>query len=102
MRQASPADIAFLNNAIQRFGRSRVDPNLPNVNTDWYSEVMSPASIQNHSLTFNGGGDRTRYSIGGSYFEQNGLMKERRNEFKRLNFRVKLDTDINRMDDSRR
>ncbi|WP_228779969.1 SusC/RagA family TonB-linked outer membrane protein [Aquiflexum lacus] len=91
----SPADIAFLNNAIQRFGRSRVDPNLPNVNTDWYSEIMSPASIQNHSLTFNGGGDRTRYSIGGSYFEQNGLMKERRNEFKRLNFRVKLDTDIN-------
>ncbi len=90
----SPADIEFLNNAIQRFGRSRVDPNLPNVNTDWYSEIMSPASIQNHSLTFNGGGDRTRYSIGGSYFEQNGLMKERRNEFKRLNFRVKLDADL--------
>lgn len=91
----SPADIAFLNNAIQRFGRSRIDPSLPDVNTDWYSEIMSPASIQNHSLTFNGGGEQTRYSIGGSYFEQNGLMNERRNDFKRLNFRVKLDTDIN-------
>lgn len=90
----SPADIEFLNNAIQRFGRSRVDPNLPNVNTDWYAEIMSPASIQNHSLTFNGGGNSTRYSIGGSYFEQNGLMNERRNEFKRLNFRVKLDADL--------
>lgn len=90
----SDADIAFLNNAIQRYGRSRIDPSLPDVNTDWYAEVMSPASIQNHSLTFNGGGDRTRYSIGGSYFEQNGLMNERRNDYKRLNFRVKLDTDL--------
>ena len=90
----SAADIAFLGNAIQRYGRSRVDPNLPDVNTDWYAEIMSPASIQNHSLTFNGGGDKTRYSIGGSYFEQNGLMNERRNNYKRLNFRVKLDTDL--------
>lgn len=90
----SAADIAFLNNAIQRYGRSRIDPNLPDVNTDWYAEIMSPASIQNHSLTFNGGGEQTRYSIGGSYFEQNGLMNERRNNYKRLNFRVKLDSDL--------
>jgi TonB-dependent starch-binding outer membrane protein SusC len=90
----SDADISFLNNAIQRYGRSRIDPNIPNVNTDWYAELMSPASIQNHTLTFNGGGDRTRYSIGGSYFEQNGLMNERRNDFRRLNFRVKLDADL--------
>ncbi|MCH7398089.1 TonB-dependent receptor [Belliella sp. DSM 107340] len=90
----SAADIAFVNNAIQRYGRSRIDPSLPNVNTDWYSEVMSPASIQNHSLTFNGGGEKTRYSIGGSYFEQQGLLNETRNEYKRLNFRVKLDSDL--------
>ncbi|MCH7415591.1 TonB-dependent receptor [Belliella sp. R4-6] len=90
----SAADIAFVNNAIQRYGRSRIDPSLPDVNTDWYSEVMSPASIQNHSLTFNGGGEKTRYSIGGSYFEQQGLLNETRNEYKRLNFRVKLDSDL--------
>lgn len=90
----NPADIQFLDNAIQRYGRSRIDPNIPDVNTDWYAEIMSPASIQNHSLTFNGGGERTRYSIGASYFEQNGLMNERRNDYKRLNFRVKLDADL--------
>ncbi|MFD2035941.1 SusC/RagA family TonB-linked outer membrane protein [Belliella marina] len=90
----SAADIAFVNNAIQRYGRSRIDPSLPDVNTDWYSEVMSPASIQNHSLTFNGGGENTRYSIGGSYFEQQGLLNDTRNEYKRLNFRVKLDSDL--------
>jgi len=90
----NPADMQFLDNAIQRYGRSRIDPSLPDVNTDWYAEIMSPASIQNHSLTFNGGGERTRYSIGGSYFEQNGLMNERRNDYKRLNFRVRLDADL--------
>ncbi|MCH7408582.1 TonB-dependent receptor [Belliella sp. DSM 111904] len=90
----SAADIAFIDAAIQRYGRSRIDPSLPDVNTDWYSEVMSPAAIQNHSLTFNGGGEKTRYSIGGSYFDQNGLLNEARNEYKRLNFRVKVDSDV--------
>src|SRR5690606_8061227 len=59
----SAPDIAFLENTIQRYGRSRLDPSIPNVNTDWYAEIMDPASIQNHSLTFNGGSAKTRYSI---------------------------------------
>jgi TonB-dependent starch-binding outer membrane protein SusC len=90
----SAADIAFVNNAMQRYGRSRVDPNIPNVNTDWYAEIMSPAAIQNHNLSFNGGGEKTRYSIGGSYFDQKGLLNETRNEFKRINFRTKIDSDV--------
>ena len=89
-----PADIAFVANAMQRYGRSRVNPNVPDVNTDWYDQVMEPASIQNHSLTFSGGNEKTRYSIGGSYFDQQGLMKETRNEYKRLNFRVKMDAAV--------
>ncbi len=90
----SAADIASVDNAMQRYGRSRLDPNIPDVNTDWYNEIMSPASIQNHSLTFNGGNEQTRYSIGGNYFDQKGLLNENRNEYKRLNFRVRLDTDV--------
>ncbi|MBW3468680.1 SusC/RagA family TonB-linked outer membrane protein [Arthrospiribacter ruber] len=90
----APADIQFVQNAIQRYGRSRIDPNLPDVNTDWFAEIMSPAAIQNHSLSFNGGNETTRYSIGGSYFDQQGLLNETRNSYKRLNFRVKLDSDV--------
>ncbi len=89
-----PADIAFVANAMQRYGRSRINPNVPDVNTDWYDQVMEPASIQNHTLSFNGGGERTKYSIGGSYFNQQGLMKETRNEYKRLNFRTKIDANV--------
>ena len=90
-----PADLSFVANAIQRYGRSRVNPELPDVNTDWYNEVMDPASIQNHVLSFNGGSSTTRYSMGISYFDQQGLLKETRNEYKRLNLRLKLDTKIN-------
>ncbi|WP_163379205.1 SusC/RagA family TonB-linked outer membrane protein [Cyclobacterium sp. SYSU L10401] len=90
----STPDMAFVQNAIQRYGRSRIDPSLPDVNTDWYAEMMQPATIQNHTLSFNGGSDRTRYSVGGSYFDQQGLMKDTRNSYKRMNFRVKLDSDL--------
>lgn len=90
----STADIAFINNAMQRYGRSRIDPNIPNVNTDWYSEIMSPAAIQNHNLSFNGGNESTRYSVGGSYFDQKGLLNDTRNEYQRINLRAKLDTDV--------
>ena len=90
----SAADIALIQNAMQRYGRSRVDPNLPAVNTDWYSEVMSPAPIQNHNLSFSGGSESTRYSIGGSYFNQEGLLELQRNNYRRLNFRVKVDSKV--------
>ncbi len=88
------ADIAFVENAMQRFGRSRLDPSIPNVNTDWYSEIMSAAPIQNHNLSFSGGGENIRYSIGGAYFNQEGLLNEARNSFKRFNFRAKIDAQV--------
>ncbi|MBO6494237.1 MAG: TonB-dependent receptor [Roseivirga sp.] len=91
----SSADAAFIDNALQRFGRSRIDPNIPNVNTDWYGEVMeSYAPQQNHTLSVNGGSDNTRYSLGVSYFKQDGLMKFTRNEYERVNLRSKIDYDV--------
>ncbi len=90
----SPADLALIQNAMQRYGRSRIDPNVPDVNTDWYNEIMRPAPIQNHNLSFNGGGENTRYSIGGSYFHQEGLLDLQRNDYKRMNFRVKVDSKV--------
>lgn len=88
----SAPDISFVDNAFQRYGRSRVNPNIPDVNTDWYNEVLRPsAPIQNHSLGISGGGDRTRYAVGASYFKQEGILEETRNEYERVNFRTKID-----------
>jgi TonB-linked SusC/RagA family outer membrane protein len=56
---------------------------------------MEPAPIQSHSLTFNGGNETTKYSIGGSYFQQDGLMKETRNDYQRFNIRTRIETKVN-------
>ncbi|MBD8487440.1 TonB-dependent receptor [Echinicola sp. CAU 1574] len=90
----SAPDMEFVDNAMQAYGRSRIDPNIPAVNTDWYNEIMSPAPIQNHTLTFSGGSAKTRYSIGGSYFSQDGLLNETRNEYERVNIRANIDSKV--------
>jgi len=90
VESGSSADISYINNAMQRYGRSRVNPNVPNVNTDWYNEIMRPAKINNHSLGVDGGNEKAKYSIGVNYFFQEGLLKMK-NEYERLNLRTKVD-----------
>jgi len=90
MESGSAADQEFIMNAMQRYGRSRVDPNIPAPNTDWYSEILRPAAISNHSLDFSGGSEKARYSIGANYFFQNGIM-DMKNEYERVNLRSKID-----------
>jgi len=89
------ADISFIQNAMQRYGRSRINPNVPDVNTDWYAEIMHPyATQQNHSISVLGGNDKTAYSIGVSYFGQEGLLKTK-SSYERINVRTKLDHQVN-------
>ncbi|HLN54220.1 MAG TPA: TonB-dependent receptor [Lentimicrobium sp.] len=83
-------DYEFVLNAMQRYGRSRVNPNIPAPNTNWYAEILRPAPITNHSLDFSGGSDKARYSIGTNYFYQDGIM-DTKNLYERLNFRSKID-----------
>ncbi len=83
-------DYTFVLNAMQRYGRSRTNPNIPAPNTNWYAEILRPAPITNHSLDFSGGSDKARYSIGTNYFYQDGIM-DTKNLYERLNFRSKID-----------
>ncbi len=91
----SSADQGFIENAIQQYGRSTVDPNLPNVNTDWYDLIMDPAPIQSHNLSFRGGTTKTKYAVSLGYIDQQGLLNETRNEFQRFNIRTRLDAFLN-------
>ncbi len=92
----SAADAAFIDNSFQRFGRSRSNPDLPAADTDWYDEVLESSSpIQSHSVSINGGNEQTRYSVGTSYFSQEGLLVDTRNKYERLNFRTKIDFSAN-------
>jgi len=86
----SAPDASFILNAMQRYGRSRINPNVPDVNTDWYKEIMRPAVIQNHSLDVSGGSEKASYSIGTNYFSQEGIL-DMKNEYNRFNLRAKID-----------
>ncbi|MFH1119321.1 MAG: TonB-dependent receptor [Bacteroidota bacterium] len=90
LESGSAADVTFVENTMQRFGRSRVNPNIPDVNTDWYGEILRVAQIQNHNLDFSGGTDKAKYSIGTNYFSQDGIL-DMDNSYERLNLRSKID-----------
>ena len=90
MESKSATDISNLEQAMLRYGRSRVNPNVPDVNTDWYNEILRPASIQNYTFDVSGGGSNVSYSLGANYFAQEGVL-DMKNEYDRYNFRTKLD-----------
>ncbi|TGV02165.1 SusC/RagA family TonB-linked outer membrane protein [Flavivirga rizhaonensis] len=89
----STADISFIDNAMQRYGRSRVNPNVPNVNTDWYDEILRNGIIQNHSISGTGGGENVSYAMGLNYFSQEGIL-DMKNEYERFNIRSKVDANL--------
>lgn len=94
LESGSPSDADYIANAMQRYGRSRINPNVPAVNTDWYKEIIRPAPIQNHSLSVTGGSENTTYSIGASYFSQDGIL-DTENNFERFTLRSRIDYQAN-------
>jgi TonB-linked SusC/RagA family outer membrane protein len=90
MESGSAADASFILNAMQRYGRSRINPDVPDVNTDWYREILRPAEIQNHSFSLSGGSENATYSLGANYFSQEGIL-DMKNEYQRFNLRSKVD-----------
>ncbi len=84
--------------AAYRLGRSPYYPTLlsnanPNgmdystVETDWQDEVfVENAAIQNYHLSIDGGNDKDRYAISGSYFNQDGTIMG--SNYERLSLRM--------------
>ncbi len=62
--------------------------------TDWYAELVRPALTHSHSLDFSGGTEKTNYSVGLSYFYQNGIMNYTKNDYNRFNLRGRLDQTL--------
>lgn len=94
LESGSAPDAQFILNAMQRYGRSRVNPNVPDVNTDWYDEIIRPGFIQNHSISVSGGAENVAYSVGANYFAQEGILNMK-NEYERFNLRSKIEFKAN-------
>ena len=73
------------------FTASQLD-SLGSAGTDWQSAALRSATIQNHSLSFTGGNDKTRYSISTGYLKQDGILIG--TDFSRFSSRVSLDSKI--------
>ena len=62
--------------------------------TDWYATLVRPALTHSHALDLSGATEKTHYSVGLSYFYQDGIMNYCRNDYTRLNFRTRLDQQV--------
>nr|WKN36089.1 TonB-dependent receptor [Tunicatimonas sp. TK19036] len=60
--------------------------------TDWQDELFRPAPRTNYGLSFSGGNENTKYSVSGSYFNQQGTIIN--SDFKRAMIRVNLDQKL--------
>lgn len=62
--------------------------------TDWQSQALRDAAVDNLQLNVSGGNSTTRYFISGAYQKDNGMMYH--NDYDRLNLRTRLDVDLSK------
>ncbi|WP_257669917.1 TonB-dependent receptor [Parapedobacter tibetensis] len=65
---------------------------VENPGTDWQDVVLRAAPIQDHTLTFSGGSEKTQYSASGNYYGQDGILIN--TGVKRGSARVNLGHDV--------
>lgn len=89
-------EYAVLKNEM--FSNGNDDLPFPNTQlgtgTNWQDSVFSNAEILSYNLSISGGTDKTTYSIGGSYFSQDGIVGADKSNFTRLSGRVNLSSDL--------
>ena len=66
---------------------------VQNPGTDWQDVVLQSAPIQDHTISFSGSGEKTRYALSGNYFDQEGILIN--SGVKRGSLRLNLDHEVN-------
>jgi TonB-dependent starch-binding outer membrane protein SusC len=66
---------------------------VQNPGTDWQDAILRAAPIQTHTVSFSGGSEKTRYSVSGNYFGQDGILIN--SGAKRGSMRMNLDNQLN-------
>lgn len=68
------------------------DPSVLGVGTDWQDAMFRTGTVQNHQLSFSGGGEKTNYYFSVNYFNQTGTLIG--SDFKRYSTRFNLEHQI--------
>ncbi len=61
---------------------------------DWQDLIFREAPMQTHNLTVSGGNEKTRFSIGGSIFSQDGIIIG--SNYQRYSLRANVHTDVSK------
>lgn len=77
----------LINEGLENIGEeSRYDLGQINNSTDWFDEVMEPASVRKYNLSFSQGTDRNSYYVSLGYDSQNGTVDK--SGYQRYSIRV--------------
>ncbi|SDZ39182.1 MULTISPECIES: SusC/RagA family TonB-linked outer membrane protein [Rhodonellum] len=89
-------EYAILKNEAFAAGGQQAPFNNTNIGegTDWQRAVFQEAPIQEYNMTVTGGSAKTSYSIGASYFAQEGIVGGPKANFERYSARVNFTTEI--------
>lgn len=77
------------------FTQAQVDSLYGSPGTDWQDLVLRNAPMYTASATVNGGTEKTKFSISGSMFSQDGIV--RNSDYKRYNIRANVEHDISKV-----
>ncbi len=89
-------EYATIKNQMFAFGGQAIPFNNTalGVGTNWQDSVFQDAPIQNYNLSMSGGTEQTKYSLGVSYFNQDGIVGGSKSHFERFNARVNFSTKL--------
>ncbi len=62
--------------------------------TDWQKLIYQQGQVTNHNLSISGGSENTQFSLGGSFYKENGIIPGQ--DFTRYALRTTIDHQINR------
>ncbi len=87
--------IAYVAQVYQNSGQPipSVLTTVPHTNTDWQSLAFRKAYTQSHSLSFNGGSEKTQYYTSINYLNQDGIAQS--SNFTKGSFRLNLNSELN-------
>ncbi len=71
---------------------ARQSKGLGDVDTDWQDAIRRQGSVQNISVNVAGGSEKSNYSIGGTYYNENGPLIT--TNFERFNIRANSDFQV--------
>ena len=86
----------IVNEAYAANGQNPPFPNFRNLGegTDYQDEVFKTAPMSDMNLNVSGGGDRSKYSFGASYFNQDGIVGGSKSNYDRLTGRLNYNLEI--------